>query len=554
MDSFDSSLLSYSYFNQHMNNTFIKSSESLKLEPAQVIRIFDLMPDFVYVLDLDNQKLLYTNERLYDILGYTWEDVIEMNYSLGPVMVHDNMNAFAAQLSNTFNNLSEDKTTEFIINFKHKNSNIRELRNRATVMKRNAKGANQFIVVVAEDITDARLYDKILAEKIELLKRQRDQMEAAETIFSYGSWEYDASESTTVYSDGLFRLLGLPPSDYPDGRMEKLSYNQFIIPQDRQMVMDFLAKATADKVPECYLEHQIIDTNGKLKHVVMKAKYFYDNDEKLSRILGVIADRSEVEAYQIELERRLAALKNSNAELEQFAYVASHDLQEPLRKIISFGERLSYKYTDKLGTEGIFFVDRMTNAANRMQILIQDLLTYSRASKHSELFESVDLKDVFKHILSDLELKINEKQATITFENLPIINAQPSQMYQLFQNLLTNALKFTKPNVPAIITIKCKKATPLEVKNNPELFPFGNYYRITVNDNGIGLENEYAERIFALFQRLHGRSEYEGTGLGLAICRKIVETHQGQIKASGTLGVGTEFTIYLPETQNISEL
>ena len=534
-----------------MNNIFIKSSESLKLEPAQVVRIFDLMPDFVYILDLDNQKLLYTNERLYDILGYTWEDIIEMNYSLGPVMVHDDMNSFAAQLSDTFNNLSEEKTTEFIINFRHKNDNIRELRNRATVMTRHPNGVNQFIVVVAEDITDARLYDKILAEKIELLERQRDQMEAAETIFSYGSWEYDANESTTVYSDGLFRLLGLSPSDYPDGRMERMSYNQFIIPQDRQMVMDFLAKATADKVPECYLEHQIIDTNGKLKHVVMKAKYFYDNDEKLSRILGVIADRSEVEAYQIELERRLAALKNSNAELEQFAYVASHDLQEPLRKIISFGERLSFKYTDKLGTEGIFFVDRMTNAANRMQILIQDLLTYSRASKHSELFESVDLKDVFKHILSDLELKINEKKATITFENLPTINAQPSQMYQLFQNLLTNALKFTKPNVPATITIKCKKATPLEVKENAKLFPFGNYYRITVGDNGIGLENEYAERIFALFQRLHGRSEYEGTGLGLAICRKIVETHQGQIKASGTLGVGTEFTIYLPETQNI---
>ena len=124
-------------------------------------------------------------------------------------------------------------------------------------------------------------------------------------------------------------------------------------------------------------------------------------------------------------------------------------------------------------------------------------------------------------------------------------------MYQLFQNLLTNALKFTKPEVPVIITVKCRRATPLEVKENPALFPFGNYYRITVSDNGIGLENEYAERIFALFQRLHGRSEYEGTGLGLAICRKIVEAHQGQIKASGTLGVGTDFTIYLPETQNI---
>ena len=538
-------------FNQNMNDTIIKNPESFKLELNQVMRIFGLMPDLVYVLDLDNQRLLYTNQRLQDVLGYTWEDVIEMDYSLGPVMVHDDMDSFAAQLSDTFNNLSEDKTTEFNINFRHKNGKIRELRNRATVMTRHAGGLNQYIVVVAEDITESRLYEKILAEKITILERQRNQMETAESIFSYGSFLYDAHEPFTNYSEGLFKLLGLLPSDYPEGKIERLAYNEFIVPQDRQMVIDFLAKVTTDKVPEYYLEHQIIDAQYKLKHVAMKAKCFYDEEGKISRILGVVADRSKMQAYQIELERRLVALKKSNAELEQFAYIASHDLQEPLRKIISFGERLNHKYANKLGEEGNFFVDRMTNAANRMQILIQDLLTYSRASRNPESFESTDLNDIFKQVLNDLELKIQEKQATITVENLPTIDAQVSQMYQLFQNLLTNALKFTKPEVPAMITIKCQRATPLEVKENPVLFPFGNYYRITVSDNGIGLENEYAERIFALFQRLHGRSEYEGTGLGLAICRKIVEAHQGQIKASGTLGVGTDFTIYLPETQNI---
>ena len=534
-----------------MNNTLINPPSSLKLEPPQVMRIFDLMPDLVYVLNLEKQNLLYTNERLYDVLGYTWEDIVEMNYSLGPVMVHDDMDSFGAELSQTFDNLSEDNTTEFNINFRHKNGTIRELRNRGTVMTRHPDGRNHFIVVVAEDITESRLYEKILAEKIAILERQNDQMEAAESILSYGSWEYDFNETMTTHSDGLFDLLGLSKIDYPAGKIPRLFYNSLIIPQDRQMVIDYIGKAIANKEPQFYLEHQIIDAKEKLKHVAMKAKCFYDKDGKITRILGVVADRSEMQAYQIELERRLLALKKSNAELEQFAYIASHDLQEPLRKIISFGDRLNHKYADKLGEEGRFFVDRMTNACNRMQTLIQDLLTYSRASKHNELFEPIDLKEVFKHILNDLELKIQEKQATITFENLPILNAQPSQMYQLFQNLLTNALKFTKPEVPAVVTIKSRKATPLEVKENSTLFPFGNYYHITVSDNGIGLENDYAERIFALFQRLHGRSEYEGTGLGLAICRKIVETHQGQIKASGTLGVGTKFTIYLPETQNI---
>jgi PAS domain S-box-containing protein len=533
-----------------MNDNFIKSS-SLKLEPPQVMRIFDLMPDLVYVLNLDQQSLLYTNERLFDVLGYTWDDVIQMNYTLGPVMVHDDLESFGSGLSNTFSSLLEDSTTEFNINFRHKNGNIRELRNRGTVMTRHPNGQNQFIVVVAEDITEARLYEKILAEKVSLLERQKDQMETAESIFNYGSWEYDAAENAVVYSEGLFRILGLLPEDYPNNRMEMLFYSSMIVPEQRKKVRDLLDNAIKNKEADFYIEHQIIDAKGKLKHVAVKAKCFYDDDEKISRILGVIADRTEMEAYQIELERRLVALKKSNSELEQFAYVASHDLQEPLRKIISFGERLNFKYGDKLGEEGKFFMDRMTNSADRMQIMIQDLLAYSRVSRQSESFQPVSLKDVFKQVLSDLEIKIQEKQATITFENLPVIDAQPVQMYQLFQNLLTNALKFTKTQVPVIISVKCKMASPLEIKENPLFFPFINYYKIIVSDNGIGLENEYAERIFALFQRLHGRSEYEGTGLGLAICRKIVEGHQGQIKATGALGVGAEFTIYLPESQNI---
>jgi PAS domain S-box-containing protein len=533
-----------------MSNNLIQSSTSLKLEPPQVMRIFDLMPDFVYILDLDKQNLFYTNARLYDVLGYTWDDVIEMDYSLGPVMIHGDLKSFGLELSQTFNSLPEDSTTEYNINFKHKNGSIRELRNRATVMTRHPDGRNQFIVVVAEDITESREYEKILAEKIMLLESQKEQMETAESIFNYGSWEYDYKEDIITYSDGLFKLLGLSPDDYPQGKVERLSYYQFIIPEDVQKVMDCVKDAVENQELNFYLEYQIIDANGKLKYVAMKAKCSYNQDGKIERILGVIADRTEVEAYQVELERRLVALKKSNSELEQFAYVASHDLQEPLRKIIAFGERLSHKYGNELSDEGNFFVQRMTNSADRMQTMIHDLLTFSRVTRQSNIFEPVSLKSIFKQVLSDLELKIQEKQATITFDTLPTVAAQPIQMYQLFQNLLTNALKFTKPDEPVVITVKCVRASPLEIKQNPVLFPFIDYYKITVSDNGIGLEDEYAEKIFALFQRLHGRLEYEGTGLGLAICRKIVEAHQGQIRASGTLGVGTEFTIYLPESQN----
>jgi PAS domain S-box-containing protein len=536
--------------NQNMNDNLIKPSPSFKLEPPQVMRIFDLMPDFVYVLNLEKQSLQYTNERLYDVLGYTWDDVVKMNYTLGPVMVHEDLDSFGSGLANTFNNLLEDSTTEFNLNFRHKNGDIRELRNRGTVMTRHPDGRNQFIVVVAEDITESRIYEKLLAEKISLLQRQRDQMETAESIFNYGSWEYEASSDEIIYSEGLFKILGLLPEDYPNNKVGRFVYSNMIVPEQRRAISDLLENAVKNKETDFYSEHQIINAKGKLKHVALKAKCFYD-DEKISRILGVIADRTEIEAYQIELERRLVALKKSNSELEQFAYVASHDLQEPLRKIISFGERLTNKHGDKLDEEGKFFVDRMTNSANRMQGMIQDLLTYSKVARQNQSFEPVSLKEIFKQVLCDLELKIQEKQATITYDTLPVINAQPLQMYQLFQNLLTNALKFTRPQSPVIISVRCELASPAEIKENPVLFPFINYYKIIVSDNGIGLEDEYVERIFALFQRLHGRSEYEGTGLGLAICRKIVEGHQGQIRATGTLGVGAEFTFYLPELQNI---
>jgi PAS domain S-box-containing protein len=533
-----------------MNDNFIKSSSPFRLEPPQVMRIFDLMPDLVYVLNLDKQILHYTNGRLYDVLGYTWDDIVQMNYSLKSLIVHEDFDSFGLELSNTFDSLLEDSTTEFNINFRHKNGSIRELRNRGTVMSRHPDGRNQFIVVVAEDITEACLYEKVLAEKINLLEHQRDQMETAEAILNYGSWEYDVSRNGITYSEGLFRILGLLSHDYPNNQVEYLIYSNMIVPEQRQKIRDLVENAIQNKEVEFYTEHQIIDAKGKLKHMALKAKCFYDG-EKISRILGVTADRTNIEANQVELERRLVALRKSNSELEQFAYVASHDLQEPLRKIISFGERLNNKYRDKLDEEGRFFVDRMTNSADRMKTMIQDLLTYSRVSRQNGSFQTISLTEILKQVLYDLELKIQEKQAIITFENLPLINAQPTQMYQLFQNLLTNALKFTRPQNPVIIAVKCGLISPLEIKENSLFSPLINYYKITVSDNGIGLEDEYAERIFALFQRLHGRLEYQGTGLGLAICRKIVEGHHGQIKATGTLGVGAEFTVYLPESQNV---
>jgi light-regulated signal transduction histidine kinase (bacteriophytochrome) len=242
-----------------------------------------------------------------------------------------------------------------------------------------------------------------------------------------------------------------------------------------------------------------------------------------------------------ELEARRAAehsLARSNRELEQFAYIASHDLQEPLRKITSFSSRLVSKYTDVLGEQGLDYLSRMANATVRMQSLIEGLLTYSRVTTKAQPFSSVNLSTITYEVLSDLETAIRESGAAVTCEGLPSIEADPLQMRQLFQNLIGNALKYHASGVAPVISVRAETS--------------GADCTIVVSDNGIGFEQKYSEQIFGVFQRLHGRSsEYKGSGIGLSVCRKIVERHGGTITARGEIDKGARFTVTLPLRQKL---
>lgn len=239
---------------------------------------------------------------------------------------------------------------------------------------------------------------------------------------------------------------------------------------------------------------------------------------------------------QEQLKLHMKKLEISNRELQDFASVAAHDLQEPLRKIQSFSDRLQSKAKDLLPTEMLDYLDRMQNSANRMQTLINDLLTYSRVTTKAQPFVAIDLKNIVEQVTSDLEVRLEKTNGKILIDNLPTVDADPTQMRQLFQNLLSNALKFHKPEVPPIVEVKAVKSDGESVK-------------IVVSDNGIGFEEKYLDRIFTIFQRLHGRFEYEGTGIGLAVCRKIVDRHGGDITASSVPGVGSQFIVTLPIKQ-----
>jgi PAS domain S-box-containing protein len=262
-----------------------------------------------------------------------------------------------------------------------------------------------------------------------------------------------------------------------------------------------------------------------------------------------IAERKQAEA---ELKIYAAKLERSNRELESFAYMASHDLQEPLRKVQAFGDRLKAKYGGVLGDQGLDYLERMQNAGVRMQTLINDLLTYSRVTTKAQPFVSVDLAQVVRGVLSDLETRIEQVGGRVEVGDLPAIEADPTQMRQLLQNLIGNALKFHREGETPVVKIHAETLNG-RGEGAVGVCPGDGLCQIVVEDNGIGFDEKYVERIFQVFQRLHGRSEYEGTGIGLATCRKIVERHGGSITAKSAPGQGATFIVTLPVRQFVRE-
>lgn len=261
-----------------------------------------------------------------------------------------------------------------------------------------------------------------------------------------------------------------------------------------------------------------------------------------------IQDITDSKKSAIDLKNNVVALQRSNAELEQFAYVASHDLQEPLRKILTFIDLLKLKSDIELNTEAGNYLQRISNAALRMRGLISDLLSYSRTGSIQSEIETVNLNVLMQEVLSDLEVFIQQKSAVITCHHLPAIEGMKVQLYQLFQNLINNSLKFAAEGRPPVITIDSEyvaDASGIKPAEGGER----KFCRITFTDNGIGFEEKYKDKIFQIFQRLHGKSKYDGTGIGLAICKKIIEIHNGTIVANGYPGKGAVFIVTLPLKQ-----
>ncbi|MEO8710569.1 MAG: PAS domain-containing protein [Parafilimonas sp.] len=361
----------------------------------------------------------------------------------------------------------------------------------------------------------------------------------AEQTSCIGSFRYNFSSGVFDYSDNLYRILGCKPREF-EPAFE--NFTRFVHPGDLEHILSENALLNEGNISSEYL-FRVIKKDGSIIHARNTGIFITEGNERV--YIGTLQDITSQHDKELQLLEQNTALEEMNKELASFSYVASHDLQEPLRKIRMFTRRLIETEIASLSADGKEYFNRIDNAATRMQQLIEDLLSYSRTNTAQAHFELTDMDKLLEDVCDNLREKIVQTNTVIESSDMQSAHVIPFQFQQLFTNLINNAIKFRRQDAASKIHISHDIVNGAKAKNIPALKK-GKYHHYAIKDNGIGFEPQYCEQIFGLFQRLHGRSEFEGTGIGLAICKKIAENHNGIITASGVPNKGATFNIYIP--------
>lgn len=424
----------------------------------------------------------------------------------------------------------------------------------------DSKGNIHGVICTAIDVTQ-----EVIARN--RLEEAEQNMRGAVELARLGTWSIDVASNGLTYSDRLIEWFGYDPSAQ--------NYNEVIpilLEEDRQRVADAVAwglnPASGGNYDEIYTV--IHPVTGKKRILHAQGKTVFDPEGRPVRMNGTAQDITiqielqtelenqvqqrteeieavleELRATNEELEQANVQLLHSNQELEQFASIASHDLQEPLRKISTFLDMLEGRITEHLDEKSRSHIGKIKDATERMGRLIRDVLAYSALPKNDGAFETVNLEETAQNALADYDLVMERTGAKVTWNALPVIQGIPLQMSQLFFNLIGNALKFIRADAQPEIHIRCTTASPAEIRS-VNLKEGVSYYKIQFTDNGIGIKPEDTQKIFDIFQKLHSKSEFAGTGIGLAMCRKIVQNHNGEIDARESNENGAVFNVYLP--------
>lgn len=391
----------------------------------------------------------------------------------------------------------------------------------------------------------------------EELKFSNNQLNVAQEIARIGHWEWSVADNHVSWSRELYKIFGLQPS----ADLSYETYLEKLHPEDREFVHRTIEKAFAEKsFPD--FTHRICTPASQEKIIQARGEVLVNEAGNVVKMIGTAQDITDQHKAQQQMVERTHELESTNAELQKFAYVASHDLQEPLRKILTFASLLEREVGTELSDRGRLYMDKIVKSSERMQRLIDDILQFSSLKATKEDYVLTDLNLVVKQVLSDMEVKVEATGANIQIQPLPSLEAIPSQMRQLFQNLISNAVKFRREGQHPQIMLSSEVIAAEQIINHDwtserslaranfsHQWSRERFAKIQIRDNGIGFNESYAEKIFEIFQRLHTTTAYEGTGIGLAICKKIVDNHHGIIRAESQPGQGAVFTIILPFSQ-----
>jgi PAS domain S-box-containing protein len=355
----------------------------------------------------------------------------------------------------------------------------------------------------------------------------------------------DSDLRVTGASRSFYQAFSVTKEETEGRLIYELGDRQWDIPALRTLLEEILPERTQFDGFE--VEHEFPRVGRRV--ILLNARRLISEERNATTILLAIEDITDRKRIEEKLKVYAAKLKRSNSELQDFAQVASHDLQEPLRKIMAFGDRLKSKVGESLDEDCRDYLQRMLNAAARMQSLINDLLSFSRIETMGQPFVPTDLGLIASQVIVDLETSVEKAGGRVEIEELPTIDADPMQMRQLLQNLIGNSLKYFRAGVPPVVRVYSQKLDAPSPESIDESALVRQLCQILVADNGIGFDEKYLDRIFTVFQRLHKKGEYEGTGVGLAICRKIVNRHGGTITARSSPGRGTTFVVTMPVRQ-----